>query len=128
MYLQLVTKRQANRLRRIGFNWKVKDIFILHTARVMFPDTMEIEDNWNQYEETLSRPSIPLALQWARETFHCKCEVTIMDWETDAYAGMLLFPDMQEPVSTRVFEERAWAENELLSKVIEYIISLRLAE
>lgn len=83
-------------------------------------ETMEIGENWNKFDDTLSRPSIALSLEWMRQTFYCKCEVEIADWKKGTYIGRYYFEDMEEAVTTKAYQDRYRAESYLLSAVIEH--------
>ncbi len=122
MYLQLTTRRQAERLKKLGFEVPVNDIFVYDSGRYRFPDKMEVEQNWNSYDDTISRPSVTLALQWLRVTLYCKCEVVIHKWEKESYYGIFKFPHMTEPVHTHTAAQRDRAEILLLDKIIEHLI------
>jgi len=45
MYLQLTTRRQAERLKKLGFEVPVNDVFIYDGGRYRFPDKMDTEEN-----------------------------------------------------------------------------------
>lgn len=121
--LQLVNKNQARRLKLLGFNLRVKDLYVIEHARLYMSERMDIDENWNKYDYTLSRPAVAEALQWMREVFDCKCEIIIPDWEEDDYRGGYCFPEMDQPFLSRVFTDRDKAESELLTRILEYQIT-----
>ncbi|MCD7973115.1 MAG: hypothetical protein LUG18_10715 [Candidatus Azobacteroides sp.] len=120
MQLQLVNRLQATRLRKLGFDWKVKDIFIPATRRLMLEETMYEEEDWNRYDYTLSRPSIALSLEYMRLNYSCKYELIITDWKNITYKGGFMFRDMEEPIYTKTYKSRNRAESELLSRILSY--------
>ncbi len=123
MELPLVSRRQAFRLRGLGFDWPVKDIFIPHSKRIFFTDDMFRAENWNRYEEIISRPSVALALYWLREVWQAQYAVEIEDWQLDRYKGYFRFPDMREPAGTRIFKSRDKTEGELLDRMIAHLLT-----
>ncbi len=122
MYLQLTTRRQAERLKKLGFEVPVNDVFIYDGGRYRFPDKMDTEENWNRYDDTISRPSVALALQWLRVTLYCICEVGLVSWEKESYYGIFKLPYMKEPVTTHTASQRDRAEILLLDKIIGHLI------
>ncbi len=122
MYLQLTTRRQAERLKKLGFEVPVNDVFIYDGGRYRFPDKMDTEENWNRYDDTISRPSVALALQWLRVTLYCICEVGLVSWEKESYYGIFKLPHMKEPVTTHTASRRDRAEILLLDKIIGHLI------
>jgi len=121
MKLQLVNRRQAMRLRSLGFDWEVADFFVVNSVRYFIPENMGKEENWNRFEETVSRPSIALAFVWLRDTYPCKCELSLKSWNKNEYLGLYLFAPMTDPLATRIFRLRDHAERELLTRMLEYI-------
>ncbi|MCD8264227.1 MAG: hypothetical protein LUD02_08760 [Tannerellaceae bacterium] len=121
MKLQLVNRRQAVRLRSLGFDWEVADFFVINSVRYFIPENMGKEENWNRFEETVSRPSIALAFVWLRNVYQCKCELTLKNWNKNEYLGFYLFLGMPEPFATKIFRLREHAERDLLTRMLEYI-------
>lgn len=118
--LQLVSKEQAKKLRKLGFNLKVRDLYVIKTIKIYLADRMEVEENWNKFNYTLSRPTVVEALQWIRVKYPCKCEIVIPDWDANNYAGQ--FRCLNEKIiMTRVFSDRYKAESELLNTVLHRI-------
>jgi len=121
--LQLVNKDQSRKLRELGFNLKVRDLYVLKTRLILLADHMEVDENWNKFSYTISRPSVAEALQWLRLKFKCKCEVIIPDWNDNLYAGQFKYEN-ENIILTRTYSDRYSAEIELLSVVLGRLIKL----
>ena len=121
MLLQLTNNAQARKLKKLGFDVPVRDLYIIEKTRISVPEKMEIDYNWNHYSYTVSRPTIAEALEWVRRKYDCICEVIMVDSETTKYSGLFQFPETPV-VYIRQFTVRSRAESELLTKIIESLI------
>lgn len=120
MPLQLVNSTQARRLKKLGFSEHIRELYIINSTRRYMAETMDVAENWNKFDDVLSRPSIALGLEFMRNNYDCICEVIIQDWEKGWFEGNYKFDDMPGVGKTRLFRERSRAESELLTKVLEY--------
>jgi hypothetical protein len=129
MKLQLVTKIQAERLAKIGFDWEA---FCFYKS-----DTEELREaglnNWNKpiYNGCISAPTVALALKWIRDVKGIHNAVSFFDAVSPCYVGRYQVSKIID-VKDRILEPRKVyeakdcktyesAEGELLTELLNIL-------
>lgn len=121
--LQRVTKEQAVKLKKLGFNRETDAYYYLDN-----PSTVTANyDNWNKYGNTLSACPLELACKFLRDTKKALIYVfPIDDWEH--YGVKVLFPDLSAPFHEIETEPKDYptyesAQSAGLDVALEYLIN-----
>ena len=115
--LQLVTFKQAKRLKQVGFNW--------WTYRLFYNDTGELSNRmtgcFNEEKEYVSAPSVQLALKWMRDVKGIPCSVGYYDTNEHSYSYRkdgIFHTTLLRRIEDRFFYTFELAETELLDELL----------
>lgn len=113
MQLQLVTFEQAKALKEAGFDWSCQNHF---SALGHYYET-DLCGNFNDDEDTISRPTIAHALMWLREVKWVHTDVRLT-YKGNYFARVVKIADNSSVVST-VIPTYLGAERLVLTKALE---------
>ncbi len=125
--LQLCSFEQAKKLKIMGFDWPVDVIRYESDSAGAYPRKNVPKTNWNDNCETISIPTIQLALKWFRDVkliVNAVC-VTECDYPIKYY-GQYESPsachdewDLNEQLHTEYFDTFEQAESALLDELLK---------
>ena len=122
--LQLVTFEQAERLKKLGFNWGVNYHYNLG---VEYPFSNKVGENYNDNDGDLyySAPTVALALKWVRDVkgiFSC-VDFAIADFRKGYYHNYFSFENKNYMCNKKqsLFGSYEDAESALLDELLNIL-------
>jgi len=117
--LALVTYEQAKKLKELGFDWECTAFYDLNENNEL--DYFANQVDWNNEVDTLSAPTVALALKWFRDVKGILCDVGFcgLTFHTYVYSYINkngLIGSTDKGYSYDTYEE---AESALLDALIE---------